>query len=365
MKRIHKQNSPADNTLNTRKTGQLLFEAGLVALKDIKHALEIQKNSKDPFLTGTKNNKLLGMILCDLNLITPVDLYYILHKNNKIYTLKNLLSSNEKFSGKMADIIAREQAYGVYSFFDLIVEYNILSIESLQQYVFELYHIPYRRVNRFEYDWKDKKKLSQLLDKETCFKNLAIPMVKRNSSFILGITDPKSLIFIYNLNFKLPHYRIIPVFIPLRHLKTLYHKLYNIIFPDNELSIRSSASLNGDVPPYTSNLSVNSSDSKANRETGFFLKHKIIISDPEKEENLISDLYSKYENLRQLMGKQSRSDKFMLFKLFIKEKFKYITESYFCKSIEIILYGEQDNISIIAKPDRPYGHDQNNDEIAP
>jgi hypothetical protein len=293
------------------------------------------------------------MILCGLNLITPVDLYYVLHKNNKVHTMEKLLVTYENIpSGKVRSLVD-ERKNGVYSFFDLIVKHNIFTLDHLQQRVFELYHIPYRYANRFVYDKKNKQKLSELLDKNVAFNKRVIPMISKNSSFIAGITDPESLVFIYELNFRLPHYRIIPVFIPLPHFKRLYYKLYNSLFPDVGLSFNSTDSTTAGFRQDMTELHRNSENSGSdclNTESVFFFRDKIVISDPEKDERIIFDLYSKYETILHLTGKKNGLDRFAYFKLFIKEKFIRITESCRCKSLEIVLYGEKDRINLVAKP---------------
>lgn len=51
------------------KTGQIMIQEGLVSPGDVSQALDIQKRNKDSGFKGRSH--LLGMILCELNLITP------------------------------------------------------------------------------------------------------------------------------------------------------------------------------------------------------------------------------------------------------------------------------------------------------
>ena len=64
------------------KTGELLVKEGLIQLSDIDMALSIQEEKNNPL--SMNKPRLLGIILCNLNLITPKDNYYVLHKYNKI-----------------------------------------------------------------------------------------------------------------------------------------------------------------------------------------------------------------------------------------------------------------------------------------
>ena len=53
------------------KTGELLVKEGLICPDDIDMALSIQEKRQDS--PGLKKNRFFGIILCDLNLVTPVD----------------------------------------------------------------------------------------------------------------------------------------------------------------------------------------------------------------------------------------------------------------------------------------------------
>ncbi len=353
MKNVRKKSCPEANTLNTLKTGRILVDTGLVSLKDVHQALSIQEQGKKTFSTQSYSNepgRLLGTILCDLNLITPVDLYFVLHENNKIYTMENLLVNTGKLSRAKTDMLITEQKCGFYSFFDLILKYNILSVSHLQQQIFELYRIPYRHVNNFAYAKNDKNELAILLDKKTSYKKLAIPMIKKNYSFIMGITDPETLIFVYDLNFKLPNYRIVPVFIPLQHFKELYEKLYNISFP-GFYSSPYTPNFSHDVKSHVGSVAASvTAPPTFKKESLFFFKHKITISDPEREKHLILDLYSKYEILRQLTGENVRTNQFPFFMSFIGKQFELLVQSSNCTRLEIILYGDHNRVNLIAEP---------------
>ena len=358
MKRNNKKSGPSVNALNTLKTGKILVEAGLVTSKDIKKALAIQEKRKKSFFTGSYSNepvRLLGTILCDMNLVTPVDLYSVLHEKNKIYTMEQLLVDNEKTPQRRADQLMEEQKRGIYSFFDLVVKYNILSVNRLQQRIFELYRIPYRHVNRFTYNENNKEKLILLLDKDVAYKKRAIPIIRKKNSFIMGITAPETLVFIYNLNFKLPNYRIIPVFIPMQHFKSLYWKLYNISFPDfySPLTVQKDAKTDKSIIMPVAQTVKN--------DPVLFFKHKTMISNPEREKHLILDLYSKYELLRQLTGENERLNQFSSFMVFIRENFKLLTSCRSCSKLEITLTNDSDGVNLIANPVSDNGHEADPD----
>ncbi len=336
MHSIHKFNG-FDHLPDGKKTGMLVAGAGFITLEDVKKTVGVQKKKDQS--PGNKPGRLFGMILCDLNLITPVDLYFVLDNNKKVYTMEMSLSRYEKISHDQIRLILNEQKKGVYSFFDLVLKHGIMSLSCLQQRVFELYHIPYRRVSRFSYDQAEKKALTALLDINISAQNLVIPMVRKNSSIIVGITSPESLIFVRELNIKLPHYRIIPVFIPLPHFKSLFEKLYRHFttdfFPPQQVAVQDNGASNR---------------KGISQESKLLFRYKTILCDPEDDQFLISELYLKYEMLRRLTGKSQRVSRLASFNAFIRERFQALTSYYCCKKLEIILTGEQYNVEIAARP---------------
>ena len=336
MQSIHKFNGFNDPSYE-KKTGMLLKEAGFITSEDVKRVLSVQKKKEETL--ADKPGHLFGMILCDLNLITPVDLYFVLADNKKVYTMEMSLVGHERLSHNQINLMFNAQKKGVYSFFDLVLKHGIMSLSCLQQRIFELYHIPYRRVSRFSYDQDEKKALAALLDQTISAQNLVIPMIRKNSSIILGITSPESLIFVRELNIKLPHYRIIPVFIPLPHFKSLFEKLYNsfasdLFFPQLPL-----------IPEYYA-----PDKGEGKHESHLLFRYKTILCNPEDDHLLISELYSKYEILRRLSGNGQRVNRLASFNVFIRERFKALTSYYSCKRLEILLTGEQDNVEITARP---------------
>ncbi len=101
------------------KTGELLVQEGLIRHDDIQLALSIQEKRQASM--SLKKSRLIGMILCDLNLITPMDNYTVLHKYNKIKSiqapwyqkarfLKRMVAKAEK-SGHIAEYSVYQQSF--------------------------------------------------------------------------------------------------------------------------------------------------------------------------------------------------------------------------------------------------------------
>lgn len=85
-------------------TGELLVKEGLIRLDDIHLALSIQEKRQESL--SLKKSRLLGMILCDLNLITPVDNYYVLHKYNKLMSMQSAMVTKKMLS---REVVLRAQ----------------------------------------------------------------------------------------------------------------------------------------------------------------------------------------------------------------------------------------------------------------
>jgi len=74
------------------KTGELLVREGYISSNDIDTVLSIQHKRRASATLRT--GQLFGMILCDLNLITPLDNYYVLHRYNRLMSLDDALVKN-------------------------------------------------------------------------------------------------------------------------------------------------------------------------------------------------------------------------------------------------------------------------------
>jgi len=307
------------------KTGELLVKEGLIRLDDIDMALSIQEKKQDSLTLGKK--RFLGMILCDLNLVTPVDNFYVLNKYNKFTSIQSVLVSKNIISKQVLLKTENGSHEQNIPFISFLLKKKLISTVKMQELLFELFHIPFRSISDFIFNKKDKKELSLVLDKQKALKNGIIPMVLKDNTILFGITDPENILFIRNLNDQFPQYRFKVLFIPFSGFSWFYKIIYD--------------KTGQEVSPDKGALDI-----------AKLLSFKTIIQDPEQQNESIKTLYERYELLRESAGKPRRDNMQNEFKEFILQTHKRITQEYKSRCIEFFLKKENQDIKIVAFPKR-------------
>lgn len=307
------------------KIGELLVREGLIRVEDVDMALSIQEKRQTSL--SLKKQRLFGMILCDLNLITPMDNYYVLHKYNKLTSIQSALISEKMFSCEMVSSIENQSKEQDIPFISSLLQKELVSTSGMQSLLFDLFHIPFRSINDFVFNEKDREKLASLMDEQTSLENRVVPLVLKNNTILFGITDPDNILFIRRLNEKFPQYRFKSLFIPFSG----FLGFYKIIYGDNE---------------------AHSAPREKPLDLSFLLSYKTSIKDPVKEEESIRTLYDRYELLRHLIGNPKRENLINKFNAFILQIHKRITQDYKSHSIEFSLKKENKSVKVIAFPKR-------------
>lgn len=307
------------------KTGDLLVQEGLIHHNDIDMALSIQAKQQDA--VSLKKNRLLGMILCDLNLITPMDNYYVLHKYNKLMSIQSALVSKQIISRELVLKAEKESEQQNIPFISVLLKKQFVSMSELQKLLFDLFHIPFRSISNFIFNEKDRNKLVEVMDKFQSFKTGIIPMVLKDNTVLFGITDPENLLLLRKLNNQYPQYRFKALFIPFSG----FSWFYEIIYEDCRKKEPSR------VKPL---------------DLSFLLGFKASVKNPGQEKEIIQTLYERYELLRQLTGKPKRASLQNEFYEFIVQTHGDITKEYKSQIIEFSLNKDDKNVNIMAFPKR-------------
>jgi hypothetical protein len=305
------------------KTGELLVKEGLIRIDDIHLALSIQEKRQESL--SLKKSRLLGMILCDLNLITPMDNYYVLHKYNKLMSIQSAMVSKKMLAREVVLRAQNESQQQDIPFISLLLKNGLVSTTGIQKVLFDLFHIPFRSISDFVFNKKDLKELVLVLDKIKSRENRILPLVLKDNTILFGITDPENMLFIRKLSDLFPQYRFKALFISFSE----FLKFYEIIYADH----RDTASAK-----------------EKPLDLSLLLNFKISIKDPEKENEFIQTLYDRYELLRHLIGNPKRSGLQNEFNKFIVHTHKKITQEYKNHSIEFSLKKEGLDVKVVAFP---------------
>ncbi len=305
------------------KTGELLVKEGLIRLDDIEMVLAIQEKRQESL--SLKKTRLFGMILCDLNLITPMDNYFVLYKYNKLMTIQSALISRHILTENSVINAKEEARQQAIPFISYLLKNKRVSIIGIQRLVFDLFHIPFRPISDLVFNETDREKLVSVLDKYRSRENGVIPLVLKGNTLLFGITDPENILFVRQLDDHFPQYRFKLLFIPFSGFLWFYDLVYGQ---------SKTPSLPGDD---TMDISL-------------LLNFKIEIKNPDQEDQSVRTLYLRYEQLHHLIGNPKRDNRQKEFRKFISQNHKIISQKYKSLGIEFSLKRENKNATVVAFP---------------
>jgi len=304
------------------KTGEIMVREGLIRLDDIDAVLAIQKKRRDSL--SLEKSRLFGMILCDLNLVTPLDNYGVLHKHKKLLSIESALVSKKMLSPDLVQKILKESRLEGIPFISSLITKKWVPPTAMQTLLFDLFHIPFRSISDFIFNDGDREILVKVLDKATALEKKTLPLVIKNNTLLFGITDPENVLFIQKLNDQFPQYRFKAMFIPFSGFSWFYRIIYE------------GRPGTGKKPPDLSLL----------------LSFRTSIREPEKEREAILSLYQRYEQLRVLTGNPRRRPLENEFIEFITFYHTTLTAKYQSRSIRFSLKKDGTGVKVAAFPEK-------------
>ena len=318
------------------QVGSLFIDEGLISQKDLERALTVQEKSRR---SESRNNpRFFGRILCDLNLVTPVDAYYILRKNKKLRSVQAYLEQENIVSPEvLKQCKARVKETGI-PFISMLLEQNALSMTRLSQILTDLFGIPLRSISDMGFNQKDREDMSSLISKDEALMNKAIPLLFLGKTILIGIMDPDNLLFVRWMIQRLPHFRFETLFIPYSRFtwfyKLLYNESYTPVVPQNNSSVLSA-----------------------------LLGATIVVRDPMIEQEGVFSFYRQYEKLKNLISDDTSpprgQDRHAAFQTFIMEKHREITRKINCGAVMFSLQKKYGKVVIEAVPE---DHEQEDHE---
>ncbi|MBI9088475.1 MAG: hypothetical protein JEZ12_04615 [Desulfobacterium sp.] len=305
-----------------RKTGEILAREGLITQEDIDRVLAIQKQGKASPLWDS--NRLFGMILCDLNLITPLDIYWVLHKYKKLVSMDQALLKDGKVSAKALALAHGAARASDTSLFAALLNQGAVTVVELQKRLYDLYRIPYRTLQEFRFNPAMAEDLSTIVEKRLALKHRMIPLVLQEKVILVGIIEPDALLAMKKLSARFPLLRFKAVFIPFSEFKTLFNQLYR-----------------KGGPPVRQQRSPDLS---------LLLNFRITITDPKRESDKIQSLYKRYEMVRTLTQGSHCTTRSQAFHDFIVGEHKKLRDRYRVTRMVYFLKKQGQDPIVVAVP---------------
>ncbi|WP_321493084.1 hypothetical protein [uncultured Desulfobacter sp.] len=321
VKHVSNQNREDDSLV----VGSLFLDEGLISPKDMERALAVQEKSLRS--KSRDNPRFFASILCDLNLVTPVDAYYILRKNKKLRSVQVFLEQEHIVSSEVINqCMIRVRETGI-PFISTLLEAGVISEERLSHILMDLFRIPLRSISDLGFNRKDREDLSSLISKDEARLNKTIPLLLQGKTLLIGIMDPENLLFVRWLIQRLPNFRFETLFIPysgfIWFFKLLYNEAYDSVVPKD-----------------------------ISKELSALLSYNIVIRDPVIEQDGVFSFFKQYEKLKNLFSDRcSTQDRHVAFHTFIMEKHRQITTTFHCRAVRFSLEKNQGKVVIAALPE--------------
>ena len=294
--------------------GKLALKLDLVTETEIEEALKF-KNYK----------RSVSEILCELSLITISELNLVFQKHNKQPRLGEILFQQGVINKTVLETALKEQRRNRESLGNVLVRQNFITVDQLYFALSIQYNIPFRELEDFVLDEKQRLELRDILGQKFAEENMVLPLFLNGSNLTVAVFNPSRTEVLDELQNVLKHYRI--TFVLIRDEK--FEQLFTLLYGEMLDSYRAL-----DRAP----LQKGDSDSR------------FVISNPEGDSSKISDLYNTYETLRKKSGRTSSDSREPLFREFIEESFTHICEKFHCNSINFYVESRNEQVEIHAAP---------------
>jgi|GEM_PF-1856878 len=320
------------------RIGDIMIDEGLVCPEDVDQVLAIQKKSENSQDPQNPQDRLFGKVLCDLNLVTPMDNYCVLDKHKKVVSVKAFLLGKNIITRSRLEKIEASSAEKDIPIISCLLEEGVVSKPQLQQILFELFHIPFRSVSDIVFNEKNCKELSRVIDLTRSARHKVIPLQLTGNTLVVGITDPVNLVFLRDLDQIFPQYRFTPIFITFSGFTWFFKMLY-------KKNWVSSGSIKDSGDEDTAAIPLGSMD------------FSVLVADPDQDKDAINALYEQYEQIRrEHWGTQTRDrERAILFFEFIRRHHGGIAARFNCSSIRFSFKKSGSRLVVTAMPGKEIG----------
>ena len=216
------------------KTGELLVREGLARQQDVDAALNVQssassynKNRSDDIPEGI-GLRTIGTILCDLDLISPIDLNRVLLKYDKRLKLGDMLKKMGILSETQIQTALESQQFNFKSLSlgQILIEQDFITEKQLYDALSRQHNLPFKHVDGLEYAESHKAELTQIIGHNYADEYSIIPLTLEGNKLTLAVYSPESVLSVHELKNVYAYLRIECVLIRQDRFCELFKELY-------------------------------------------------------------------------------------------------------------------------------------------
>ncbi len=200
---------------NSIRIGELASNLELVNESDLDRAVRIKSG-----------HRTIGEILCDLRMITLDDLNYILTKYGKQLKLGDILIKQGLITEEDYQKAVQDQNHTRKKLGETLLDRKNITVDQLYTALSRQFNIPYRTLDGFEFDSRQRSNLTGVVGKRYAKKHNILPLSLRDDHLQIGIANPEDKASITGLDPLYPDLKVEPVLISQSRYEELFATLY-------------------------------------------------------------------------------------------------------------------------------------------
>ncbi len=189
--------------------------------------------STDPSRGDSNIRRTIGRILCDLNLISPIDLSRVLKKYQKQLRLGDILLREGMIDTQQLEDALHEQQRHLEPLGHILIRKGRIDIDGLYSGLSLQYNIPYRQIQRFRYSGHQKSELIRIIGKDYAEANQILPFSLEGTKLTLAVYIPEKMVSIHELRKGFAYLRMECILIRPDAFQDLFTQLYGAPFAFN------------------------------------------------------------------------------------------------------------------------------------
>ncbi|MFP4039962.1 MAG: GspE/PulE family protein [Desulfosudaceae bacterium] len=180
-----------------------------------------------------KSPTTLGQILCDMGVINPVDLDYVLKKYSKQIKFGEILIKEGiidqlKLMSALQDQFHKEEPLG-----KILLDKNLITLDQLYQALSVQHNIPFQKINQLNLEDSERQALTNIVSRKYAHKNMVLPISLQGNRITVAVFNPDHLASANDIKNVYSYLTVSPIFITQDNFLRLFEEIYQSSMDDN------------------------------------------------------------------------------------------------------------------------------------
>ncbi|MFZ5563016.1 MAG: GspE/PulE family protein, partial [Thermodesulfobacteriota bacterium] len=201
--------------------GEMALQLQLITPEQLKKA----RSSKKPVQT-------LGKILCDMGVINPTDLDYVLKKYGKQIKFGEILVKEGILDPSKLMTALQEQYHRDLPLGKILLEKNLITMDQLYHALSVQHNIPFKRIEHLDLMESQRTALTSIIGQKYARKNLILPIALEDRKISVATYDPEHLPSAEDVKSVYAHLKLSCMLITEENFLRLFEEIYQTRFSE-------------------------------------------------------------------------------------------------------------------------------------